>query len=96
MFDLVLIDVDHSPDEPLGPQSAHFYSEPGLRAAREHVAPGGLLGVWSYAASPEFAATLRRVFDEAGLRVVRREVQSGLPRQVFRVVMWALSPAARA
>jgi spermidine synthase len=63
-WDLILIDVDHSPDEPLGPESESFYGESGLASARRHLAPGGVFGVWSYAESPHFAATLARVFAE--------------------------------
>jgi spermidine synthase len=62
--DLILVDVDHSPDEPLGSESAAFYTEAGLALARRHLADDGVLGVWSYAESPNFAATLRRVFRE--------------------------------
>jgi spermidine synthase len=63
-YDLVLIDVDHSPAEPLGGQSVAFYREPGLRAARAHLAPGGVLGVWSYAESSPFRDALAAVFRE--------------------------------
>lgn len=62
--DLVLIDVDHSPDEHLGGGHAAFYTEAGLERARRHLAPGGVLGVWSYAESSAFAGALRRVFPE--------------------------------
>jgi spermidine synthase len=70
-WDLVLIDVDHSPDEPLGPESDSFYSEEGLRRARAHLAPGGILGVWSYAESSPFADALARVFPEVKVEEVR-------------------------
>lgn len=62
-FDLILIDVDHSPDERLGGDNASFYSERGLVLARQHLAPAGILGVWSYAESSPFADALRAVFD---------------------------------
>jgi spermidine synthase len=62
--DLILIDVDHSPDETLSAANDSFYTEPGLERAKAHLAPGGVLGVWSYAESSPFAETLRRVFDE--------------------------------
>ena len=61
-YDLILIDVDHSPDEPLAEANAFFYTEAGLECAKKHLTPGGLLGVWSYAASSPFATALRAVF----------------------------------
>jgi len=72
-FDLILVDVDHSPDEPLGPGSAAFYGEAGLGLARRHLAADGVLGVWSYAASPRFEAALRRVFREVRALPLRFE-----------------------
>lgn len=63
-YDLILIDVDHSPTEALGSTSVSFYAEEGLRRARLHLAPGGVLGVWSYAQHSPFTAALRRVFGE--------------------------------
>lgn len=71
-FDLILIDVDHSPAEPLS--EAHgdrFYTAAGLRAARAHLAPGGILAVWSYAESSSFAGALREVFGEVRVEPVR-------------------------
>lgn len=61
-FDLILVDVDHAPDDPLGSASHGFYGEDGLRRARRHLAPGGVLGVWSYAESSDFSRALRSVF----------------------------------
>ena len=49
LLDLILIDVDHSPQERLGEGSISFYTEQGLLAARQHLATDGVLGVWSYA-----------------------------------------------
>ena len=62
--DVILIDVDHSPDERLGPSNADFYTPAGLALAKRHLAPGGVLAVWSYAASSPFADALREVFRE--------------------------------
>jgi spermidine synthase len=72
-WDLILIDVDHSPEEPLGRESAEFYRAPGLARARRHLAPGGVLGVWSSAESPRFADELGRVFAEVHVERVRFE-----------------------
>jgi spermidine synthase len=63
-YDLILIDVDHSPDEQLGPRNADFYSASGLRRARRHLADGGILGVWSYAEHSPFATALHEAFSE--------------------------------
>jgi spermidine synthase len=68
-FDLILIDVDHSPDERLGESRySGFYDADGLRQARRHLAPDGVLGVWSYAESSPFLDALQEVF-----RVARAE-----------------------
>jgi spermidine synthase len=64
LFDLILIDVDHSPDERLGNENVAFYTEEGLRAARKHLAKDGVLAVWSYAEDTPFAAALRGAFAE--------------------------------
>lgn len=63
-YDLILIDVDHSPEERLGEESATFYSEESLRRVREHLAPGGLFGLWSYTESPAFEIALAAAFGE--------------------------------
>ncbi len=63
-FDLILIDVDHAPDDQLNDENDFFYTEEGLRRAMGHLAPGGLLGVWSYAENSPFAEALRAVFQE--------------------------------
>ncbi len=72
-FDLVLIDVDHSPDEMLADANAGFYTAAGLRAAKQHLAPGGVLGVWSYAESSPFADALRETFREVRVEAVTYE-----------------------
>jgi spermidine synthase len=72
-WDAILVDVDHSPEEPLGRESESFYREPGLARARRHLAPGGVFGVWSYAESPRFADALARVFGEVRVERVRFE-----------------------
>lgn len=64
LFDTILIDVDHSPDDPLGTWPNMFYSVPALRKTRLHLAPGGVLAVWSGSPSVEFVEALGRVFDE--------------------------------
>ena len=69
-FDVILIDVDHSPDERLGEESGSFYSTQGLRTARQHLAADGILGVWSYAESSPFAEALSETFAQVRVEPV--------------------------
>lgn len=66
-YDLILIDVDHSPDDPLTWDSESFYTVKGLLRVREHLAPGGVLAVWSCRNNEPFAHNLRRVFARVGI-----------------------------
>jgi len=70
LYDVVLIDVDHSPEERLADGQAPFYEEEGLAKAKRHLKPGGILGVWSYAESSPFAVALRKTFPEVRVEPV--------------------------
>jgi spermidine synthase len=70
-FDVIIIDVDHSPDERLGEANGSFYTDAGLQLAKRHLEIGGVLGVWSYAEHTPFADALRRVFSEVRVELVR-------------------------
>lgn len=69
-YDLILIDVDHSPDDLLHQANSGFYSEQGLAAASKHLNPGGILGVWSYAESSPLADRMKEVFAETTVRPI--------------------------
>lgn len=69
-FDLILVDVDHAPDDQLNAANDFFYTKEGLERARLHLSPGGLLGVWSYAESSPFARALRETFREVRVEPV--------------------------
>jgi len=62
--DILLIDVDHSPDERLGETSDSFYAHHDLALAAQHLKPGGVFGVWSTSASPAFEAELHKTFED--------------------------------
>ena len=62
--DLILIDVDHSPDERLGETSDSFYAHANLALAARHLAPGGVFGVWSTSENPAFEAELHETFAD--------------------------------
>ncbi len=68
--DLILIDVDHSPDDNLDEANGKFYTADGLQRAKRHLAEGGILGVWSYAESSPFVDALHEVFGEVRIEPV--------------------------
>ncbi len=70
-FDLILIDVDHAPDEPLDTESGAFYTPDGLAAVIQHLNPGAVLAVWSTDPSPTFEHNLKSVFGHVEIEVVR-------------------------
>ncbi|MDP8213312.1 MAG: spermidine synthase [Candidatus Zapsychrus exili] len=63
-FDVILIDVDHSPDERLDTKCGRFYTKEGLSSASKHLNENGVLAVWSYAKDSPFADALRDVFTD--------------------------------
>lgn len=62
--DVLLIDVDHSPDSRLGESSDTFYGHARLALAKQHLKPHGVFGVWSTSESPAFESELRKTFSE--------------------------------
>ena len=70
-YDLVLIDVDHSPTEPLDPASEPFYTWQGQRQVIDHLAPNGVLAVWSSGDDHDFAAVLDEVYPETRRERIR-------------------------
>lgn len=55
----ILLDVDNGPRALTRNYNGWLYTDHGLRAAYAALAPGGVLGVWSAAADPEFTRALR-------------------------------------
>lgn len=70
-FDLIVIDVDHSPSDQLGEQDHTFYTASGLASAKDHLRQGGILAVWSYAESSGFATALRNTFGRVHVEPIK-------------------------
>ncbi|MDA2811895.1 spermidine synthase [Nocardiopsis sp. RSe5-2] len=72
-FDVVLLDVDHSPEHVLNPEHSAFYTTEGLAAfARRMLAGGGVFALWSNDPPDDgFTARLGEVFAAARAEEVR-------------------------
>jgi spermidine synthase len=65
-WDVVLVDIDHSPEALLHTAHAAFYTTEGLARTRRNLSDGGVLAVWAgFAADPAFVERLGDVFEEA-------------------------------
>lgn len=60
-WDLVLLDVDNGPGFLVHPANERLYAPCGLARARDRLAPGGTLLIWSSHRSPELLAALAEV-----------------------------------
>jgi spermidine synthase len=69
-YDLILIDVDHSPQERLGEASDAFYSAESLARTLGHLKPGGRLAVWSSAHDAPMIDTMHRIFAEVSVHPI--------------------------
>jgi SAM-dependent methyltransferase len=71
LFDAVLLDIDHAPDQVLHPSHTAFYTPDGLRALARRLRPGGVFALWSNdPPSEEFRAVLAEVFPVTAAHVV--------------------------
>jgi len=64
-YDLILVDVDHSPDDRLAKGDGSFYTVEGQRTVARHLAPGGVLGVWSAFDNDRFARVLGDLYPDS-------------------------------
>lgn len=73
-WDLLLIDVDHAPHMPLDPSSLPFYTAEGQRAVKQHLAPNGILAVWSAHDNDDFVAELEKVYAKVWRETIQWDV----------------------
>ena len=65
LYDLILVDVDHSPTDRLADGPGHFYTEQGQQKVARHLAPGGVLAVWSAWDNDAFADVLSNQYPRS-------------------------------
>lgn len=70
-YDVVLLDIDHSPRQLLHPDHARFYTPEGLGRVRDAMTAGGVFAMWSDEGPDDgFLAVLGAVFPAARAEVV--------------------------
>lgn len=69
-YDVLIIDVDHSPDDRLGQPSDSFYAHDTLKLVAEHLKPGGVFGLWSTSDSPAFEDELDKTFEKVRIETI--------------------------
>jgi spermidine synthase len=79
-WDLILIDVDHAPDSPLDPATLVFYTVEGQARVREHLAPGGIVAVWSAHDNEAYAAVMEEAYPESWRESVKWSVPTASGR----------------
>jgi spermidine synthase len=69
--DVVLLDIDHTPDHLLHPSHGGFYTEAGLHALTDQLSADGVFGLWSDDPPQDgFLDLLHHVFHEVEAQVV--------------------------
>ena len=63
-WDVILIDVDHSPEDQLSAGDHGFYSRNGLASAARHLQAGGVMALWSYEGNQTLEDAMREVFEK--------------------------------
>lgn len=80
-FAAICLDVDNGPEWTVTPDNAVLYDDAGLDLLAGALLPGGVLAIWSAAASDAFAARLRTRFT--AVEVLPVPVPRGEPDVVF-------------
>ena len=70
-FDVILLDIDHSPSHLLSSKNQHFYSISGIQSITNMLHVEGVFAMWSNnPPEKEFCDTLRKVFHTSRAEVI--------------------------
>ena len=70
-YDVILLDVDHSPRHTLDPSHADLYTSSGLESLARHLRDRGVFALWSDdPPDADFMTALSSVFDDSSAHVV--------------------------
>lgn len=80
-YDVICLDVDNGPDWTVTADNRSLYDDAGTALLSSRLGTGGVLAVWSAAASPAYEAILRQYFERLAVHTV--EVPRGEPDVVI-------------
>lgn len=80
-YDAICLDIDNGPGWTVTEANGRLYDQAGLDALHRRLMPGGVVAVWSAAASAEFEQRLRRRFPQVEAHPV--PVPRGEPDVVY-------------
>lgn len=83
-FDAILLDVDNGPDGLVRDANNRIYSRTGLAKARDALAHGGILAVWSAGPDPAF----RKRLHDTGMNIVEWKVRSRPNNKGAHHIIW--------
>jgi spermidine synthase len=82
-FDAILLDVDNGPGASCLASNDRLYDRTGLARIRGALKPGGVLAVWSAAASSDFENRLAEAGFESRSETVRSRERRGDRHTIF-------------
>jgi spermidine synthase len=69
-YDVIMLDVDNGPQALAQAKNQRLYSDGGVRACRDALRPGGVLGVWSNGPNAKYVQRLERAGFDVAVRFV--------------------------